>query len=1047
MCSSLRRLLNCPAVARILLAFVGILVVSSWWPPATLAQDQTKAFARKYSEQVRPLLKKHCVRCHGEAKQEADLRLDFAGLQALKTSDSYLLDHSSGESLLVGRLYDSEHGDLMPLDAQPLRVQEVEKLRKWISEGAILPRPSAEESSQHWAYRTLNRPTVPKLLPRPSSAIYQAPVNAIDCFVESTLESHGMKPKAEEEQSSLLRRLSLALTGVPPSPTELEAFHSSPPEIAYELAVNRLLASPRFGEKWSIPWLDMARYADSNGFQADQLRENWAYRDWVIRAFNRDTAYDEFVIDQLAGDLRPNPTLEQRIATGFHRMTTCNVEAGVDPESNRIDQIVDRVNTTATAFMGTTLECAQCHDHKYDPFTQADYYRMFAYFNNTPLEVDFTSGVTYEVGGPNVELPLPQELMLKRRDLENSIHSVKNKLSKVRSAEAPAFLSWLEKIRSMPTEEKRWQIATSTKFSEDGGADYEQLDDGSILLTGSVPDKTTYEIELQIPPGTIRGLRIEALTDERLPGKGPGRGDSTKTNFILSEVECELVSPYKSEAIALTHPQADFSQKNWPIANAIDGDEKTGWAIAPQFGKPHWASFSFAKPVEKADSQAFLRVKLKQFYGRGRVIGKLRVALTEIAAEYLTVDEATAKLAKKKKRTDAQNEKLLKQFALINADVSALEKQVASLEKELASIEINTTPVMVEMEQPRQTFVLARGNYDSPLDEVHASPPAILSRENSQDNGSRMELAQWLTSEENPLLPRTTVNRIWLELFGTGLVNTPEDLGTQSEDPSHPELLEWLAAEFVESGWSTKHIVKTIVLSRTFRQSAAADRETLETDPQNRLLSRGPRFRLPAEAIRDSSLEISGLMCSTMYGSPVMPYQPDKVWRSVGRNQPKWETAEDESRFRRGIYIICKRAAPYPSFITFDATDRASCTVQRAKSNTPLQALTLLNDPAYAEMSLAFADRILCECATASDESRIEYAFRLAVSRSPSSLETTILQNLLDQERKQLNKETIEARCKPPFTDFVIRHADRAELAAWYSVANAILNLDETQNQ
>jgi hypothetical protein len=819
---------------------------------------------------------------------------------------------------------------------------------------------------------------------------------------------------------------------------------------AYEKVVDQLLESPHYGERWAVPWLDLARYADSNGFQADQIRDNWAYRDWVIRAFNQGLPFDEFVIDQIAGDLRPNATADQKVATGFHRMTTCNVEAGVHPEANRVNQVVDRVNTTATVFLGTTMECAQCHDHKYDPFTQKDYYQIFAYFNNTPLEVKQTSGVTWDFYGPTMDLPMSETLEQRNRDLQQQLSDLQASRKTAVEASNEGFQDWLAGLRNS-SDEHQWQSIVPEKFSSSGDEEFAIQEDGAVLLTGSVPDTVEHVFTLPPPATVITAIKVDVLTDDAIPGKGPGRGDAKRTNIILSEVTCELVTDKETVSLELQDATADFSQKGWPVASAIDGDRKTGWAISPQFAKPHWASFVLAEPTNIAPSHR-LRVTLGQFYGRGRIIGKPRISLYSGDPTYLNLDPALRTLAAKKKLTGANEKKLRAAFDKNNPRLREVDRQIARVTKELKEVKPDTTLVMTETSEPRETFVMIRGDYENTGDAVQPASPAMLPKLKSNSlpaTGDRLELARWLTSPDNPLLSRVTINRWWGEIFGTGLVNTPEDFGTQGEDPSHPQLLDWLASELIDSGWSMKHIHKLIVMSDTFAQSARMTPEMLEADPNNRLLSRGPRFRLSAELVRDNALAISGLLSDKMYGVPIMPYQPEDIWRSVGRNQPKWKAAENEDRFRRGVYVVWKRAAPYPSFINFDAPDRGSCTVNRGRSNTPLQALTLLNDPAYAEMALALADRILSESPSSDDESRIAYAIQLALARGATTYEISLLKDLLDSERAtlQLNETLVSERVKVPFQGMKLRTKDRDELAAWFAVANTLINLDETMSQ
>ena len=947
--------------------------------------------AVRFDRDVKPILRRHCDRCHGIKNQEAGLQLNRRD-DALDPNWGIVVPGDAGESLLITRLTDPDAGDLMPLDGQPLSAKEIDLLSRWIDQGAEWPESLAEPT--HWAYEPHRRPQTPSIsatsddVPPADDSVDSKHAERsnhirrpIDAFVADRLADEGLPPAPPEDPARLLRRVSLALTGLPPTPAETERFLADRSAAAYERVVDRLLQSQRFGERWAVPWLDLARYADSNGFQADQIRDNWAYRDWLIRALNDDMPFDRFVIEQLAGDLLPGATVDQRVATGFHRMTTCNVEAGVDPEANRVNQVVDRVNTTATVFMGTTLECAQCHDHKYDPFSQEDYYRLFAYFNNTPIEVKQASGVRFDFNGPSMELPLEQAEASRRSQFESRIAELQRRRKEI---------------------------------LESGDESFEILDDGAVLLSGDVPDKVTYTFTFDVAGETISGVRIDALTDDAIPGGGPGRGDPKRSNVILNELVVEAIGDGESRRVKLTDPVADFSQQNWDVAGAIDGDPKSGWAFSPQFGKPHWARFTLTEPIRPDDGVRKLRIRLIQNFGRGRVYGKPRVTLHHGDPRLREIDEA-----------------------------------IAAARQELKRIEPDTTLVMVELDSPRDTFVMERGDYESPGEQVDPGTPSVLPWDDSiERTGDRLELARWLTSPANPLLARVTVNRWWAELFGTGIVSTPEDFGSQAESPTHPRLLDWLACELIDSGWSMKHVLKQIVMSSTFRRSSRVSSEVLAADPDNRWLARGPRFRLTAEFVRDNALAISGLLSDRMTGAPVMPFQPDGLWRSVGRNQPKWVTAADADRFRRGVYVVFKRAAPYPSFVNFDAPDRASCTVQRPRTNTPLQALTLLNDPAYAEMALAFADRVLLESPGDSDRDRLDYAFRLAVTRPPTANELDILNGLLRRQREALagDADAVKRRTEVPFGGWQPETADRDELAAWFAVTNALLNLDETMS-
>lgn len=1035
--------LNTPPLIRGIF-FSAMFFFGPLWCSTTLAQVVADLERRSvdFSEQIEPLLRRHCQRCHGEKHDEGGLRLNRR-IDAIGEADSGLpivVPGHAVDSLLISRLIDADAGELMPLDGEPLSQQEVVLLRRWIDEGAAWPKTKSK--GKHWAYEAIKRPDVPDHLTTEA---------VIDHFIDQGIATHGLVANPGMQPASVARRASLALIGLPPTPNDIDQFVANSKSAsgqAYSSLVDRLLASPRYGERWAVPWLDLARYADSNGFQADQIRDNWAYRDWVIRVFNQGMPFDEFVMDQLAGDLRPNATSDQRIATGFHRMTTCNVEAGVHPEANRVNQVVDRVNTTATVFLGTTLECAQCHDHKYDPFSQKDYYRFFAYFNNTPLEVKQTSAVTWDFYGPKMDLPLGQNRKQKLADQNAKLRKLRVKREQVSTESDSHFEDWIKRLRDQ--ESPLWESVTLVDFQTTGNEDISLQPDGAVLLSGEVPPTVEHTFVLQPPAKPITAIRVELLTDDSIPGSGPGRGEAGRPNVILSEVTCEVMSGEEKNKVALTTAVADYSQPNWDVARAIDGDRKTGWAIGGQFGKPHWAIFLLAEPLLLDPESQSLKVNLGQYFGSGRVAGKPRVSASTQSADLLLLPNDLRSMFKGKKLSKQQRKKLRTEFEKVDKRLMELDQSISRIEKELKKLVPETTLVMQEMESPRETFVLRRGDYESRGDIVEAMTPGALPRDSTvAATGDRMELARWLTSAENPLLARVTVNRWWAELFGAGLVPTLEDFGTQSDAPSHPELLDWLASELIDSGWSMKHIHKLMVTSDAFQRTAELTKVMVANDPVNRYLARGPRFRLPAEMIRDNALAISGLLSEKMYGPPIMPYQPDKIWRSVGRNQPKWVAANDENRFRRGAYVVWKRAAPYPSFINFDAPDRGTCTVNRGRSNTPLQALTLLNDPAYVEMALALADRVISESPSTDDRERVRYAIKLAVSRDAKEHEIDILVGLLSSERADLKNQPqfVKARTTISVPTLELRSTDMQELAAWFAVANAILNLDETMNQ
>lgn len=741
------------------------------------------------------------------------------------------------------------------------------------AEVAVSSQDSANDASTsniHWAYVPPRRPSLPNVRGTNRSdgtAIY----SAIDRFVLARLEKDGLSPSPAAESAKLLRRAYLDLVGLPPSVEEVDAFLADTRPDAYLRVVDRLLSSPHYGERWATPWLDQARYADSNGYQADQYREVWPYRDWVIDAMNADLPFDQFTVEQIAGDLLPHATLDQKIATGFHRQTTCNVEAGVDPEENRVNQLIDRVNTTAAVWLGSTIECAQCHNHKYDPFSQRDYYRLFAFFNSTPMEVKHTTATTYDFYGPKMEIPDPGR----------------------------------EKARAV-------------------------------------------------------------LKNE------------------LTALKEELVSLTKAAEATLN-------------AELASGDDKSQSASAAQ------------EPNERP---------------------------SKIVLAALRKEDA--------KRNSKQKQELSSYLEKSNPHLGELQQEINSLQSQIEALAPHTTLVMTEVEEPRATHVLRRGDFQSPLSEVEPGTPGVLHDSPNDRAKSRLDLAYWLIDEQNPLAARVTVNRWWQEIFGRGIVATSEDFGTQGEPPSHPELLDWLAMEFMESNWSMKRIHREVVTSATYRQSSRATSEAWERDPANRLLARGPRKRLPAESIRDNALAISGLLVEKMHGPPIYPPQPPGIWRHVGRNAPKYATSTDEDRFRRGAYVVWRRSAPYPSFVSFDAPDRATCVLGRPETTTPLQALTLLNDPAYVEVTRSLARRIANRAELTSTAQKIEYAFRLCVARHPKEDEIAHLVGLFEHQVKGFARDKKAAQRLAGKTKSLPPDLSAAELASWFYIANILLNLDET---
>ncbi len=892
---------------------------------------------------------------------------------------------------------------------------------------------------KHWAYRKPTRPSTPHV----NAAHW--PQNPIDAFVLEKLEANGMAPSARAERARLLRRVHLDLTGLPPSIEDVDAFLRDDSEGAWQKVADGLLASPRFGEHWARQWLDLARYADSNGFQADQLRDSWAYRDWVIDALNADMPFDRFTIEQIAGDLLPDATLAQRIATGFHRNVTCNVEAGVDPEANRVNQVFDRVNTTATVWLGTTMECAQCHDHKYDPFSQSDYFRLFAFLNNTPIEVKNGQGVRFDFYGPKLELPLASAEREQLAALHTELAEVEARQKSELTNVAEEQLRWEHKMLALLAAENPWHALDVAAFASTGDENHTVLPDKSVLIGGRLPGTATYTVETIAPFEGITAFRIETLTHPSLPGTGPGRGDDKRPNFILSEFTVHAHDGNGQEAtrVDLHSAQADYSQRGWHVKNAIDGKQNKGWAIGGGFFKDHYATFQTRTTIgNKSDTR--LTFTIDQNYGRGRTIGRFRLSAYTGDPALLALPKQIARILQQEKRGAKAEDRLREYFRNNHPAAVRLTRQVADLKQRVQAIQPATALVMVEEQQPRATHVMQRGDYLQPGARVTAGTPTTLHAFREDWPKNRLGLARWIASPDNPLIARVTANRWWSHIFGRGLVTTEEDFGLRSEAPSHARLLDWLAVEFVESGWSMKHVLRLIVTSATYQQSAR--RQGAETvDDDNTLLARGPRFRMSAEMIRDNALSIAGLLSLKTSGEPVFPPQPAGLWRQTGRNEPKYVVATNEDRFRRGIYVVWRRAAPYPSFVLFDGPDRSSCHPSRSRTNTPMQALTLMNDDAYVEAALGLALRVVRQSGM-STAARIEHAFRLALARRPTTVEREHLRTVFHRERQRL---AADAKRAAMLVDSVkgirvANHIDRVDAATWFLIATILLNLDET---
>jgi hypothetical protein len=1017
----------------------------------SVAGTTAASAAVDFARDVFPIFQRSCFECHDAKKAKGDLRLDVR--EEALGADGVIVKGDAAKSDLYARItLPRDHEDVMPSRGEPLTKAETEKIKAWIEAGAVWP--DGVKPAKHWSYVKPVRPEVPGDRGQKTEGR-----NPIDAFIAKRLAEEGLTPSPEADPATLIRRLSLDLIGLPPTPQEVDAFvrdyqspvtnHQSPAAIGR--LVDRLLASPQFGVRWARPWLDYARYADSHGFQRDDLRDLWPYRDWVVNALNADMPFDQFTIEQIAGDLLPNATEAQRIATGFNRSAPTNVEAGTDPEETRVNQVHDRVNTLGMIWLGATLECAQCHDHKYDPFSMREYYGLFAFFNHTALEADRAKANTpgsIAFRGPEMPISSPAQES-ERAAIAARLAEVEKKIAALaeNAGPTPEWEAALVKQASEAAVEHPLEIES---FESLGGATHELQSDKSVLISGEpAPDKDTYVIEVKTTLTGIRGIKLEALTDDSLPGKGPGRGDAQRPNFVLNNLKVTAASaaaPDRDAPVTFTAARASFSQGKFDVANLLkDNDSRGGWAINPQFHQPHWAIFETAAPLGDAGGTV-LRFRLEQNFGGGRTLGRVRLSAITGNVKGEALPENLARVLKRQpeNRTAAQK-KMVLDFRLREIpEYAALVKEKTRIEAEARKVKPQTTLVMQEIAEPRMNVMFERGDFRTPGAAVTPSVPVILHPlQAAGPTPTRLDLARWLVSRENPLAARAAVNRWWSEIFGHGLVTTPEDFGIKGELPTHPELLDWLAVEFMDHGWGFKKLLRTIVTSRTYRQSSRATPELLARDDRNLLYARGPRFRLDAETIRDNALAISGLLSLAQGGEPIRPYQPDGLWVKVGGQRYDYEVSPGEVKYRRGLYVVWKRGAPYPSFVNFDANARMACRVKRPRSNTPLQALTLMNDPVYVEAALAFAHRIVRERPTATDEERIAHAFRLATAREPRGEEVAVLSALLAKEKSARAADPKSAKEFVATADLP-EAIDAVEIATWYAVAAALLNLDET---
>ncbi|MCS6861667.1 MAG: DUF1553 domain-containing protein [Abditibacteriales bacterium] len=1020
-----------------------------------------------FNRDVLPVLSENCFACHGfdANARKAGLRLD--------TPDGATAKLPSGNTAIVpGKLQDSvlwlrvRTRTMPPADSgKKLTDAQIETLRRWIEQGA--------KYEKHWAFVPPQRPALPTVKNK------RWVLNPIDAFILARLEQEGLKPSPAADRVTLMRRLSLDLTGLPPTPAEVDAFLADKSPNAYEKVVDRLLASPRFGERMAVVWLDMARYADTHGFHIDSHRDMWKWREWVIGAFNRNLPYDQFIIEQLAGDLLPNATLEQKVATGFNRNHPINFEGGAIPEEYHTAYIVDRIDTTATAFMGLTFRCAQCHDHKYEPFTMKDYYRFYAFFNNVPEQ-----GLDGQKGNavPFIKVPSHEQqeqldaYARKIADLESAL--------KARAAETvSAQAEWEKTALAALNQSPAASVGLLAHYALDEMSGEQVRDLLGKQPTGTVRGKADWQ------PGKFGGaLRFDGNTHVEI-GEAGNFERTEKFSYgawvyptsnehmtVLSRMDdaanyrgwdlylgdgkvfVHLIHQWEGNAIRVNTKQPIETNQWTHVFATYDGSSKAKGVKIYLNGKPAEVEVTHDKLTGTMQTSVPLRLGRRSpgapFKG---MIDDVRIYHRELSAaevQQLAGLETIRQIlvTAPDKRTDEQRNALSK-FYLENYDepYQRLTAELADWKKKRDELDasIPTTMVMQEMEKPRETFILIRGEYDKKGEKVTPGTPEALPPMPKGAPLNRLGLAQWLVDPSHPLTARVAVNNFWQMIFGTGIVKTSENFGFQGERPSHPELLDWLATEFIRTGWDVKALLKLIVTSNTYKQSSRVTKELLEKDPENRLLARAPRFRLPAEFIRDQALFVSGLLVEKIGGPSVKPYQPAGLWEEMafggGFTAQKYEQDHGEALYRRSLYIFWKRTVPPPTMQTFDAPEREFCVVRRGTTNTPLQALVLMNETGFVEAARKFAERIMTESPSASSYDRIKYAYRLALARTPTQAEINVLMTVLNQQRAAFHQDLSSAMKllsvgESPRNEKL----DAAELAAWTMVASVIMNLDET---
>jgi hypothetical protein len=1045
-----------------------LILVWTFLPEASAYNQANKPV--DFNREIRPILSDNCFTCHGPDDKQRMARLRFDTREGAFEKAGVIIPGDAAKSKLIQRIATKDPEMLMPptYSGHKLTDKQIDLLRRWVDEGA--------KWETHWAYRALQHAEPPNV--KTPSWVR----NPIDNFILARLEREGLKPSPEADKVTLLRRLYFDLIGLPPTLAEIDSFLADQSPDAYEKRVDKLLQSPRYGERMAMPWLDQARYADTHGYHIDSHRDMWVWRDWLIKAFNQNKPFDQFTIEQLAGDLLPNATLEQKIASGFNRNHMINFEGGAIPEEYLVEYVVDRVETTANNWMGMTLGCARCHSHKYDPITHKEFYQFFAFFNSVKEK-----GLDGNTGNAAPVLSLPDDQQKAKLDeLSVAIKAKDEALAakEVESAQEEWEKQFVGKIAVAPNQGLVAHYELDGSFSDISG----KFQHGRTIKgdptfgNGQVGKSVNFDGDSQVNFGNIGAFESnEAFTlamwlngYSNKPVSVLQKIDNAQRRrgyeFLFDDIRLAGIQRYAANlTIRLT---SDFPDKaiqirtkerlplgNWHhVVLNYDGSGKASGLKLFINGKPRDAEILQDNLAGSIKTDAELQTGNgdlgKQFRG---LLDDLRIynrqlnasEIEQLATHYPIQAILSGVFGKRTKDLHTR----VRDYFLTYAATDTLRNQFAELKnlkklKEELDKQIISVMVMGEMEKPRETFILGRGDYRNKTEKVMAGVPAVLPPLPKDAPPNRLTLAKWLVDPQNPLTARVAVNRYWQMYFGIGIVKTSEDFGSQGEPPVHPELLDWLAGEFMRTGWDVKAMQRLIVTSATYRQSSKTNSQLIEKDPENRLLARGARFRMPAEMIRDNALAASGLLNDAIGGASVYPYQPKGLWEEMafgdGFSAQEYKQSSGKDLYRRSLYTFWKRTVPPPSLVTFDAPDREKCTGRRALTNTPLQALVLMNDPTYVEAAKMLAQRALRDGGK-DISSRIAYAFRLGTARKPTAAEIRVLRDLLQQQLANYRTDKNAAAALLKVGDSVYDNQfDTEELAAWTMVTSTILNLDET---